>query len=859
MYSGVSGLKAHQTRMDVIGNNIANVNTNGFKKSRVVFADTLYQNMRYGTAPADNRGGTNPMGVGLGSQVASVDQIHTSSPTTTTNKPTDMAISGNGYFIVNNGGEAFYTRSGAFDWDDTYNLVNSNGYFVQGWMANTDPAQATADGDFQINTSGDTVPINLSALKQIAARATTKADFSGNLDATFDIPQTTVAGVTADITPAVAAGYLTSAAGAATDFGAATAGSEIGAAVAGNDDISGLTLPDFNIAIDGGAAQNVVMNPAGLTSGAAIANAMQTGIQALGGAYAAVTVSYVADHYVITSGTTGPSSAVAITAGTSNDCTAVLGIGAANGATDTPGVSAMTGPNFNIQVDGDATAHNIALSTASATGAAIAADMETQIRALGGAYANVTVDYTGGKYVITSGTTGARSQITITSGTVDATHDDAAVALGLTVASGAVATNGTAQFPAETDDVKITQTEVYDSTGRKTTVYLRFFKTSASGGTGTDTTNWACDMSLNPQFDRASGFNAATDFAVAPVDLSTSTQAAPAAVTLGGEGTTANQIVRVYNLQFDKNGVIAGQNPSQQPWLAQVRLTVDRNTGASTGTGYERGAANAGTIISANTGHNFNIQVDGDATAHLITLADNATGADIAADMQTKIQSLGGAYAAVTVAYDAATSRYTVTSGTSSSNSQVRITAGNTDDCTAILGLGSYGAVDVDGGTLPVQDTQEADAANIVATLDFTKLTQYDGNSDVRCDSQDGYGKGNMVKYSVGTDGTITGVYDNGQTKSLARVAVAIFDNPSGLQQVGGTMWQTSVNSGNPIVGQPGNDGRGTIIASALEMSNVDLSEEFTDMIVTQRGFQANSRVITTSDEMLQELVNLKR
>src|SRR5690606_31861868 len=129
------------------GNNIANVNTAGYKKSRVVFKDTLYQNIRGASRPTDARGGTNPMGVGLGMTLASIDQIHTPSPTTVTNKLTDMAVDGNGYFLVNNGGERFYTRAGNFDFDKIGNLVmTSNGYYVQGWMA---------DKDGRINTAGE--------------------------------------------------------------------------------------------------------------------------------------------------------------------------------------------------------------------------------------------------------------------------------------------------------------------------------------------------------------------------------------------------------------------------------------------------------------------------------------------------------------------------------------------------------------------------------------------------------------------------------------------------------------------------------------------------------------------------------
>jgi len=503
MYSGVSGLKAHQTRMDVIGNNIANVNTNGFKKSRVVFADTLYQNMRYSIPPSDTKGGTNPMGVGLGSQVASVDQIMTSSPTTTTNKTTDMAVSGNGYFIVKDGDEQYFSRVGAFDWDKAYNLVNSNGYKVQGWMANTDPARATADGDFSIDSSGVITALNIADYKEISPRVTKNVILTGNLDSDYAIPQVTNA----------------------------------------------------------------------------------------------------------------------------------------------------TPPPTQVDIDPAATA--------------------------------------------------AANQ----------------------------------QFPAETDEVKTFPIQVYDSLGREQTVYMRFFKvTPTVDGAGNATANnWACDISLSPLFDRDSAYDPNTNFTTS-TDLSDAALTDVAAVTLN----EPNDVVRVYNLQFDSDGNFATPD---ELFRGKISLTLNQHTFA----------------------------------------------------------------------------------------------------------------------TMPVQTTQEALSKDVTCTIDLTGVTQYDGTDSIHFDKQDGYAAGSMVKYSVGTDGTIIAVYDNEQTKSIARVALASFDNPSGLQQVGGTMWQTSVNSGNAVIGQPGKEGKGAIVPSALEMSNVDLSEEFTDMIVTERGFQANSRIITTSDEMLQELVNLKR
>ena len=118
--------------------------------------------------------------------------------------------------------------------------------------------------------------------------------------------------------------------------------------------------------------------------------------------------------------------------------------------------------------------------------------------------------------------------------------------------------------------------------------------------------------------------------------------------------------------------------------------------------------------------------------------------------------------------------------------------------------------------------------------------------------------EGSLESFTIGQTGEISGVYSNGQVTTLGTVAIAKFSNTSGLTKTGGNLFQESISSGTANIGLAG-DGRGTLAAGSLEMSNVDLSEEFTDMIVAQRGLQANTRIITTSDEILQELVNLKR
>ncbi|HOC09450.1 MAG TPA: flagellar hook protein FlgE [Bacillota bacterium] len=144
-------------------------------------------------------------------------------------------------------------------------------------------------------------------------------------------------------------------------------------------------------------------------------------------------------------------------------------------------------------------------------------------------------------------------------------------------------------------------------------------------------------------------------------------------------------------------------------------------------------------------------------------------------------------------------------------------------------------------------------------TVDISDIHQFASESGVDPLEVDGYPLGSLEDFNFDALGVATGIFSNGQQKVIARIALAAFNNPSGLHKVGNNLFIQTPNSGQPSVGAAGEHGRGTINPSSLEMSNVDIAKEFTNMIITQRGFQANSRIITTSDEMLQELVNLKR
>ncbi|MDR0554650.1 MAG: flagellar hook protein FlgE [Treponema sp.] len=177
LFSGVSGLQNHQTRMDVIGNNISNINTTGFKRGRVNFQDMLYQQLSGAARPNEEVGGVNPKEVGLGMSIASIDTIHTQGSLQTTGVPTDMAISGTGFFVLKEGEKAYYTRAGDFAVDQSGAMVTpANGMRLQGWMART------VDGVQVMDTSRETEDLIIPVGGKDSARATANVNFACNLD-----------------------------------------------------------------------------------------------------------------------------------------------------------------------------------------------------------------------------------------------------------------------------------------------------------------------------------------------------------------------------------------------------------------------------------------------------------------------------------------------------------------------------------------------------------------------------------------------------------------------------------------------------------------------------------------------------
>lgn len=293
----------------------------------------------------------------------------------------------------------------------------------------------------------------------------------------------------------------------------------------------------------------------------------------------------------------------------------------------------------------------------------------------------------------------------------------------------------------------------------------------------------------------------------------------------------------VFNFDDAGNLTAAGGN-MVQGWLTDLTGTIDTNRPV--------------TNIVLPTGQ----LVDPEATTN-VTLGGNLSAdAAIGDTLQSSItiyDSLGTNHEAQFVFTKTATNTWNMTANIGGTNpltvSDPVITFDGTGNLT------STPTINLTGYTPPGADP-------LAFTLDLqsgANLAQFGGQSNMEARSANGSAIGSLTGYTIGDDGTIEGQFSNGKTQTLARIATAVFANNGGLLQTGNGNFRSTNQSGPPLIGEPGTSNRGLLAAGTLEMSNVDLAREFTNLIIAQRGFQANSRVITTSDEMLSDLVNLKR
>lgn len=683
LFSGVAGLRNHQTRMDSVGNNIANVNTTGFKAGRVNFQDMLSQTLQGAASPQGTLGGTNPMQVGLGMSIASMDNQFTNGALQSTGVPTDLAISGDGFFVVSNGATNSYTRDGSFKFDTNgYYVVPGTGLKVQGWMA---------DSLGVINSAGVLTDIVRPTGTTMPASQSTATTFAGNLNAS-----------TAN---------------------------------------GGLAATSVNLYDSLGTKHLMTQN-----------------------------------YYKVNVGTAGTGANTWICK------TDVAGIGSGS----------LTNQYTQLNFNTDGTLNTIQTLTPAATVPSTAQQMD-----ITGLQLNSTNPSTNVFTMNVLDSTGATHPVTATFTNLTATT----WSLQLSDASGNLGAASTITWGA----------------GQYTGFPANFTYTGTGAVTNTVTLNTPTG-SVAP----AAAANAGT--------LSSTNPALQQNVTLNNlKLSTSSDPQIIAFSEFDSTGALRTfkgtftYNASSSSWSCAITESGDVTNATLltipgitwTGGAYMVGY-NAGPPVVPG------LPFPG-ATNSFAYKANDAAGTT----NRVTINALAG----TSVAPDA-----TVMAGRASEPSGATLQATE-----LTLGFSIPGA----------------NAMTI--TSNRSKLTQSSDTTSTVTVTQDGYGMGTLTDTTFDSSGVLTGKFSNGQSKKIAQVAMAKFANNNGLMKAGNNTYTESNNSGVPQIGEANSGGRGSLTPSALEMSNVDLSQEFSNMIITQRGFQANSKIITTSDTMLEELVNLKR
>lgn len=317
----------------------------------------------------------------------------------------------------------------------------------------------------------------------------------------------------------------------------------------------------------------------------------------------------------------------------------------------------------------------------------------------------------------------------------------------------------------------------------------------------------------------------------------------------------SNLYTRAGNFSFDSNGdLVTPDGYKVMGWISQDGKTVNTDTGNLSPISIRDWSSNSPSSTQLlQIGGNLDASTDiNGSVSYNVTIYDSQGGSHVATVQFTKKDNAGN--------WDVSITKF---DGTDLSSSPVTVGSIQFDSAGVIEqpdpSSPTAGIFTVGVASLPITNTNAilGDGTNI--TIDVSKLTMYTDSSNLRELYKDGNSAGSIESVNIDQYGVVTGIYSNGRTQVIGQIALADFQNVQGLEKVGNTMFINTVNSGDPMIGAANTGTRGTINPGTLEMSNVDLANEFTNMITAERGFQANSKVITTSDEILQDLVNLKR
>ena len=788
LYSGVSGLKNHQTRMDVVGNNISNVNTTGFKSSRVTFADTLSQTLSGAAAPQGGLGGINPKQIGLGSAVSAIDTLFGDGSVQSTGVNTDLCLSGNGLFVVGTASsskeaqdikqyDTYYTRNGNFKFDKDGYYVNSDGYLVLGWSAK-EPG-----GTFNTSDKNSIGAIKIQAGEPMAATATQKAAFSNNLN--FSEPAISkITAIDSKSNKIIVDESNTGRWMCGSMYTSLITNSKVGFQ-------NGIVLDAASGKYAYGGNYSVQSLVANATSGDTLSIlSTSTNSYSVGDSLAALGVESITGTAV----TLSDGSVLTNNSGTDSTVRLLNGDEFIVPSTSVTSFNKNTTPTlFVTSINGT----NVSLNTVAGGG--------------GESFSLTNNSGSSATATLANGDT-----ITIPSSSGTAFSLSTIPTLYVTSVNGSIVTLNTNS----------------SGTGETFTLNNNSGTSYAVGGTVTSTVS---------------------NISYALSNISKITYNSTAQI-----GAIAGQIQSASG--NDNFSMTSGKiTPASGVTVSSIDLsTDDGNTievSSSDVTGYQRGGTYEATINSLN-----------------LTMSDGT------ASVETSGGYILGCSKPVTTmitAYDAAGEAHNVTVYMT----KTKVDTVNGNEWTISINLDGSEEITLDDGTVvKMSDTVvsfdrsggyrdgSGNATMVLSNgsntpqsieLDFKGLTQYSG-SNTAFASSDGNGFGTLKSVSIDSNGVITGTYTNGLNVVRGQVAIAQFNNASGLEKTGNSLYRKSNNSGDANIGTVADLGC-KVTPSALEMSNVDMASELTDMIVTQRGYQSNSKIITVSDELLETLINMKR
>ncbi len=852
LWSGVSGLQAHQVAMDVEGNNISNVNTTGFKYSRADFGTMFSQTVKIATAPTDGRGGSNPLQIGLGVSVSSTTRIHSQGSVQTTNKNTDVAINGDGFFMVSDDGglTRYLTRDGDFKLDAYGNFVNNAGFVVQGWNINWD--------NQTIDSSRSPQNIFIDPGMHIPAAKSTEVAIKANLNSGLNI------GTSSRNLYALDSVH---------GWNNKTQRPE-------DENDTGTT--QFYT-----TSKNAVeVTEKGVDAGS-LFNANGTGLNLRDGQ--GIWVSYADAKY----------------------STNQLGVNAFDPNLHQTQTAAFWG-NGNQKTRLDIVINGVTIQndTIGSIDEAIAYintfTAPTDARQGTGVRAVKNADGSGIDFVNDNadGTTDNMKNINLV---VNATN----TAGEAWTATWDAATNTFNQYTRIQQNIA----SLWTATGGQAGI-----ANNLTGGRSAQIITAhkyiysSSPQTLPPMYNPDGGFAyiPGTQGGGGPTWNGTDT------ATIGSQnyynavmnGSLLNTNIRTfhttedlrellqrdarYGVDYDGSGTFAAADVNEN-----VKVVVN-SSGAFSLTNVNE-TSNSPTLVTGGQGPltfgphnmNFNITAYTDergtvSTNDAFTKIFKGLDGSFPAGNQVKQSELLklSAFSAGLEIYDSLGSKHTLevqfvkqsttqdggnewqmiirvpepaeinTTGEGPNNIIVGTARFNNDGS-----LSNYNP-----RTINFSPNNGA-APNQQIKLSFGTSGSNDGlvssnsASTLTGQATDGYTSGNLKPDAIRVDdkGNILGEFTNGKTFAVAKIAMASVANNSGLEEIGGNLFKVTANSGNIVVGEAGTGGRGEMKTSALEMSNVDLSRSLTELIIIQRGYQANSKTISTSDQMLQTLIQLKQ